>query len=232
MKDLIPINTDESGIKTVNARDIHRYVESKQDFSHWIANRIEKAGFIEGLDFTIVLSESTGGRPAKEYHASLDMGKELGMLEQNDKGREIRQFFIEADKERQRQALILSNLKTELLSEIRTEIQKLANDFVKSELTALDVKKADETVHSMGYDKISHPEKTIIIRSIKHKAKVGPEHSPERYADLKSSLFLAYGVRRFVDIRKADVKRILGDITNYDFKNKQLSLFSHLKVVQ
>jgi phage anti-repressor protein len=235
MKDLIPINTDDNGIQTVNARDIHRYVESKQDFSTWVKNRIEKAGFIEGQDFVKVhrkMELSATGQTIIEYHTSLDMGKELGMLEQNDKGREIRQFFIEADKERQRQALTIASLKTELIGEIKAEFQKFAKDIIKSDLTALDVKKADETVHSMGYDKVSHGEKTIIMSAIRTKAKVNGEHIPGRYAELRSTVFQAYGVTKFVHIRKADTKRILKDIGCFDFKNKQLSLYSHLKVMK
>jgi len=126
----------------------------------------------------------------------------------------------------------LQNIQSGMLANIELIINQKLDKIISSKLSSDDVRKADETVHSMGYDKISHSEKIIIMRSIKHKAKVGPEHCPERYNDLKSSLFLAYGVRRFVDIRKADVKRILGDISKYDFKNQQLSFHSHLKIVQ
>ena len=70
--ELIKIEERE-GIKTVNARDLWVSLESKQDFSNWITARSE--GFIEGADFTIILLESSGGRPKKEYFIALDMAK-------------------------------------------------------------------------------------------------------------------------------------------------------------
>lgn len=94
--------------ETVNARELHQFIESKQDFSDWIKNRIKKYGFIENDDFSIILGKrsddfsinlsKTLGRPAKEYHITLDMAKELSMIENNEKGRQIRKYFIECEK--------------------------------------------------------------------------------------------------------------------------------------
>ena len=51
-------------------------------------------GFTENQDFRSFLSESTGGRPSKEYTLSMDMAKELSMVERTDKGKQARQYFI------------------------------------------------------------------------------------------------------------------------------------------
>ena len=62
--------------QTVNARELHAFVESKQEFANWIKNRIEKYGFIENYDFLITLSKTpNGGRPSQEYYISLDMAR-------------------------------------------------------------------------------------------------------------------------------------------------------------
>ena len=61
--------------------------------------QIEKYGFVINLDFCTVLSESSGGRPSTEYHVSIDMAKELSMVERNAKGKEVRQYFIQRDKQ-------------------------------------------------------------------------------------------------------------------------------------
>ncbi|MFD2837902.1 antA/AntB antirepressor family protein [Azotobacter vinelandii] len=55
-------------------------------FNDWIGRRIEQYGFIEGEDFYSVLSKSAGGRPSQDYHLTLDMAKELAMVENNEKG--------------------------------------------------------------------------------------------------------------------------------------------------
>lgn len=98
MNELIKIEEKE-GLKTVNARNLWNFIESGQDFSHWITNRIEKYGFVENEDFTIVLTKSNGGRPSKEYHVTTDMAKELSMVERNEKGKQARQYFIECERQ-------------------------------------------------------------------------------------------------------------------------------------
>lgn len=76
-------------IQTVNARDLHRFLEVGVRFNDWIARRIADYGFEEGKDFYSELSKtSSDGRPSREYHISLDMAKELSMVERKEKGKE------------------------------------------------------------------------------------------------------------------------------------------------
>ena len=88
-------------ITAVNARDLWKFLESKQEFANWIKDRIRKYGFKEGLDFTvdkIINGENKGRFAANEYFISLDMAKELAMVENNERGRQARQYFIEVEK--------------------------------------------------------------------------------------------------------------------------------------
>lgn len=77
-----------------DARDLHTFLSVGRDFSTWIKERIEQYGFVEAEDFSPILGKSTGGRPATEYHLTLDMAKELAMVENNPQGREVRRYFI------------------------------------------------------------------------------------------------------------------------------------------
>ena len=99
MNDLIKIvNTkiSDAEIKTVNARELHAFLESRQEFANWIKSRIADFGFIDGQDFLTILSKTpNSGRPSREYYISLDMAKELSMVERNDKGRQARRYFLE-----------------------------------------------------------------------------------------------------------------------------------------
>ncbi|WPM80991.1 antA/AntB antirepressor family protein [Brucella pseudintermedia] len=89
----------EGSIQTVNARDLHEFLEVGVRFNDWIARRIAEYGFEEGKDFYSELSKtSSGGRPSREYHISLDMAKELSMVERNKKGKQARQYFIECER--------------------------------------------------------------------------------------------------------------------------------------
>lgn len=105
MNELIKVENRE-GIATCNARELHEYMEVGKDFSNWIKDRIEKYGFIEGIDFTPELAESNGGRPSKEYYITLDMAKELSMVENNEKGKEARKYFIAIEKKAKELATI------------------------------------------------------------------------------------------------------------------------------
>jgi len=82
-----------------DARDLHQFMQVGRDFSNWIKGRIEQYGFVEGEDFSPVLAKSTGGRPGLEYHLTLDMAKELAMVENNDQGRQVRRYFIAMERQ-------------------------------------------------------------------------------------------------------------------------------------
>jgi anti-repressor protein len=77
----------EAAVQTVNARDLHHGLEVSTAFKDWIVRRIADYGFQEEKDFCSFLSESSGGRPAKEYALTIDMAKELSMVERNDAGK-------------------------------------------------------------------------------------------------------------------------------------------------
>ena len=85
MNDLIRIvNTkiSDAEIKTVNARELHVFLDSGQEFANWIKSRIADFGFIDGQDFLTILSKTpNGGRPSREYYISLGMMKLAQKLE-------------------------------------------------------------------------------------------------------------------------------------------------------
>ena len=97
---LIPVfsgSIQNQQVQLCNARSLHAFLESKQQYSHWIKDRINEYGFTQDEDY-LVITERTNGRPRKEYHITLDMGKELGMVERNERGRQIRKYFIECER--------------------------------------------------------------------------------------------------------------------------------------
>lgn len=96
MNELIKVNYD-SDRPTVSARDLHEYLEVKTAFKDWFPRMCEY-GFTEGIDFCSFLSESTGGRPAQDHQLTIEMAKEICMLQRNEKGRQARQYFINLEK--------------------------------------------------------------------------------------------------------------------------------------
>lgn len=100
MNQLIRITLSDDNKQTADARDLHKFLGSKQDFSTWIKSRIEQYGFTENQDFTLlhrIMEQVSGSKYRIEYYISLDMAKELSMVERTAKGKEARQYFIECE---------------------------------------------------------------------------------------------------------------------------------------
>ena len=101
MNELIKLNETEINnetVQTVNARDLHTFLEIGRDFSNWVKGRISKYSFEENVDYVVVENLSSPdlanakARPQKllDYYISIDLAKELAMVENNDKGIEAR----------------------------------------------------------------------------------------------------------------------------------------------
>lgn len=90
----------ENNKQTVNARELHGFLESKQEFSTWIKSRVKKYGFLKGVDFLTIdktIKREKGASIRRDFHVSLNMAKELSMLERNPKGKAARRYFIECE---------------------------------------------------------------------------------------------------------------------------------------
>lgn len=107
--ELIKITTNESGVNCVSARELHEGLGVEQRFNDWINRRIKKYGFEENTDYTCLtqkrVTQRTNGQKGtateKDYIITVDMAKELCMVENNDLGRKFRKYFIECEKKLQ-----------------------------------------------------------------------------------------------------------------------------------
>lgn len=101
--DLVKIENIE-GIETVNARDLWTALESKQDFSTWAKSRLE--GFEENQDYLVhkfMEQLPSGSKHKIDYYLTIDTAKHLTMLERNEIGKKIRQYFIDFEKKNKQQ---------------------------------------------------------------------------------------------------------------------------------
>lgn len=86
----------------VDARKLHHFLEVGRHYQSWISERIETYAFVENEDFLIsqngeIKSGRGGDRRSIEYHITLDMAKELAMVERNEKGKQARRYFIQCE---------------------------------------------------------------------------------------------------------------------------------------
>ena len=98
MNELLKVNYDNDRI-TLSARELHTFLESEERFSKWF-DRFSSYGFVDGMDYTPYQKvHPQNQQTIQDYQLSLDMAKEIAMLQRSDKGREIRQYFIQIEKE-------------------------------------------------------------------------------------------------------------------------------------
>ncbi len=134
MQNLILVKKERIGkelVQAVNARDLHAELESKQDFSDWIKKRIADYGFVENQDYLLhkfMVQLPSGAKSKIDYIITLDMAKELGMLERNDKGRAIRRYFIEVEKQAQASTRHIDAVRSLLLLDSPSKWEKLYQD--------------------------------------------------------------------------------------------------------
>lgn len=127
---------DQNTEMLCNARDLHKFLGVQTRFNDWIKNRISEYGFVKSQDyisFTENLVKPKNGRKSIQYHITLDMAKELAMVEKNAKGREIRRYFIECEKQTLAQNYTLLDqynkavLEFEKLSDVASEAGRMLN---------------------------------------------------------------------------------------------------------
>lgn len=137
MDELIRINFD-SDCPTVSGRDLYAALEVRTAYKDWFPRMCEY-GFMEGTDFCSFLSGSTGGRPAADHQLTIDMAKQLCMIQRTEIGRRFRQYFIKVEESwnspeavmaralqfANQQLALMKNQNTELLDTVAVQNQQI-----------------------------------------------------------------------------------------------------------
>ncbi len=98
---LVPVYETSTGQKVVYGSELYGCIGSKRQYADWIRGRISECDAVENEDyetFSQNCEKPSGGRPKTEYIIQLDMAKEMAMLERNDKGKQVRRYFIQVEK--------------------------------------------------------------------------------------------------------------------------------------
>jgi anti-repressor protein len=99
--ELVPIfksTIDNDEVNSVNARDLHEALGVGKFFANWIRDRIEQCQLVENTDYVVFANSGNnpqGGRPSIDYALSMFAAKHLAMMERNDQGKKVRQYFID-----------------------------------------------------------------------------------------------------------------------------------------
>lgn len=193
MKDLVAItqtNINGADVNSVNARDLHEKLESKRDFPTWIKSRIERLKLAENRDFVVFHKKGEnpeGGRPQQEYIISTDIAKHIALMENTDKGYQIREYFIEAEKK------LKSNIPA-LPQNFSEALRMLANEVEQKELA---LKQRDEAIKTKAYignsrEASAMAKASVAVREV-NKLKIELDRSKE-YCTIKRMSLLTHGL--------------------------------------
>jgi anti-repressor protein len=99
MNELIKVNYADSERPTISGRELHTALGVETRYNDWF-KRMTEYGFTENEDFYSILSKTPeGGRPSIDHAITIDMAKEICMIQRSEKGKQFRQYFIEVEKQ-------------------------------------------------------------------------------------------------------------------------------------
>lgn len=145
MQELIKIKTSEGGKQIVSARELHQFLEVKTSFGIWM-KRMSGYGFVENIDYAVIKSERADNQVVtiQDFVITVDMAKELSMIQRTDKGKQARLYFIECEKSSKQptqqlptdfisalEQLLLSKKSELILEEKIKELEPLAKIAIK-----------------------------------------------------------------------------------------------------
>ncbi len=135
--DLVPVYETSTGEKVVYGSELHNILAVKSPYREWSMRRLNDCDAIENEDYdSVEISTVSGGTPKKEHIIKLDIAKEMAMLERNEKGKQVRRYFIQVEKKYKENAL--DNLSPELRAVIVVD-KRITNVEKRIEHLELDI---------------------------------------------------------------------------------------------
>ena len=97
MNELLKVNYDNDRI-TLSARELHKFLGVTERFGNWF-ERMNQYGFQESVDYLgRKVFNTQAHQELQDYEITLDMAKEIAMIQRSDKGKEVRQYFLELER--------------------------------------------------------------------------------------------------------------------------------------
>lgn len=132
MNDLIKIEKTQingAEVNSVNARELHEALEVKKAFTTWISTSLDSAGAIEGEDYIKLKSSLVGSGYQIDYIITTDMSKHISMMSKVPKAKQVRDYFIEVEKQANKpmtiEQLLQENMK--VIGLLQTKVITLEN---------------------------------------------------------------------------------------------------------
>lgn len=147
--DLVPVYETDKGVKVVNGRELHQILQSGQDFSTWVKKRLTECDAEENKDYDRLHKKMEANNATMiEYIIKLDTAKEMAMLERNDKGKQVRKYFI-AVEEKYKQGVVDRSQLSPQLQSLYGLIETQARQELEQKRIAEEQKKQSEQIQKV-----------------------------------------------------------------------------------
>lgn len=194
--ELVPVYETSTGEKVVYGSELHTVLGAPSIYREWSKRRLTDIDAVENEDYTTVeIPTVSGGAPKKDHIIKLDTAKEMAMLERNEKGKQVRRYFIQVEKKYKCAKSSLADLSPQLQLLINMEMKQKEHDQKLEELdNKVDSIKEVVALRPNAWRK----ESSTIINKIAQKLG-GYEHikliREESYRIIEERMHVALGVR-------------------------------------
>lgn len=162
MNELLRVNYDSDRI-TLSARELHEFLGVKSKYADWFKN-ISAYGFEENIDYRTISKNLENGGRKKDHEITLDMAKEIAMIQRSEKGKQVRQYFLELERKWNSPEAVMNRA----LEYSRKQVQALLQTNEKLEL---ENKMKDQQLNELKqkadyYDQILQSKSLVLISQI------------------------------------------------------------------
>lgn len=237
MNELIKVTKDEQGNSVVSGRDLHEFLGVKDNYTDWF-KRMVAYGFTENVDF-IGLSEKSDklvGRPRVDHALTLDMAKEISMIQRTEKGKQARQYFIDVEKAYKEKYKLPQTPEEKL--ELTMQVTSRLNKRVDKAEEHIDFLMNKSEIDSTQRYKLKHARDKKAVGVLNGKdsnAYKDKALSRKTFRSLEREFKETFVISRYEDLRKEDFDRAISFINNWyppfalrqeiEAKNAQENLF-------
>ena len=178
--ELVPVYETSTGEKVVYGSELHEVLGSPSVYREWIKRRLSDIDATENEEYQGVEISTPSGQTKKDHIIKLDTAKEMAMLERNEKGKQVRRYFIQVEKKYKEKSTDLSDLSVELqaiimhdkkIQQVETRVESVNQDLQKFKmdmpLLGIEIDRITEavkkkSVHCLGgKDSNSYKDKSL-----------------------------------------------------------------------
>ncbi|AGP70873.1 antA/AntB antirepressor family protein [Lacticaseibacillus rhamnosus] len=216
MNELIKTIRRDDGTIAVSGRELHYFLEVDTPYTQWFDRMIDY-GFTENTDFKGLSQKSEkpiGGRPRIDHVMTLDMAKEVAMIQRTNKGKQARQYFISVEK-RYKQLAALPRTPEEKLALTMEVANRSAEKVMKLDNRVTDLEK-NAPIAPGEYSYISRQVRNVVESYINtHHLRITQKQRGLLYKDVSRGMNEYVGIKTRTQLRKRDFDRADEFVSNW-----------------